>query len=402
MKKYLTLLLLLPLIVHAGDTTFNLRTYSVTHDTTKTTTIPQRIIHRADSTITLTDTSFKSVYKWRLFKNNHGTTTQIIALYDTIPAHDTTFNCHNCATHDTTVIDTIIIPTPPPSDIIYGVFILNTGTTLSARTSRANTIKGTLPAFAFRYNYDRGDNTYSVQTIKNAGLLVAMTYNNRRVQDVAYFPTGAALTATVHTVDSLLTVSKPDILSIENEEGNQSYHKGTVTDYLAELNAITVVAHAHNVPISNGGTTIGVVYAMRKWFSDRGRADSVTWLNNALGLSPNTSFGQAQIDWYVPLLNGIAASNVDYINFHWYEPPRTDTFPTTTSKVLPVLINYLRTITGKEVITTEAGTRNHSSALLFEMFDEITNGDCKLAVYYDGDGPAAVSNEQAFKAYLLQ
>jgi hypothetical protein len=72
-------------------------------------------------------------------------------------------------------------------------------------------------------------------------------------------------------LDSCLTVAKPDLLSIENEEANAEYHKGTVQDYLNELNAATVVAHAHgNVPISNGGTTQGVVYAMRRWYIKQG------------------------------------------------------------------------------------------------------------------------------------
>jgi hypothetical protein len=71
---------------------------------------------------------------------------------------------------------------------------------------------------------------------------------------------------------------------------------------------------------------------------------------------------------------------------HWYEPPRTDTLPTITSGVLPPLINYLRVITGKKVITTEAGCRNHSDALLSQMFTEINNTNIPIAIYYDGVG----------------
>jgi hypothetical protein len=109
--------------------------------------------------------------------------------------------------------------------------------------------------------------------------------------------------------------------------------------------------------------------------SNRGLADSVTWLNNALGLPTNlnSTYALTQEAWYIPLLAGFAASQIDYVNFHWYEPPRTDTLPTTTSGVLPPLINYLRVITGKKVITTEAGCRNHSDALLSQMFTEINN-----------------------------
>jgi hypothetical protein len=292
--------------------------------------------------------------------------------------------------------------TAPTTSIIYGVFIVNgPQTTLSSRLHQANNIAPL--NVAFRYNYNRGDNFYSVKQIQDSGLLCAMTYNNQSVANVAYFPTGSALVACGVTLDSLLTIRKPNILSIENEEGNQSYHKGTVQDYLAELNYLTTISHSHNVAISNGGLTIGVVYAMRKWYQDRGRADSVTWLNNAMGLNPsNTSYAQGQMDWYIPLLSGIASGNADYINFHWYEPPRTDTVPTTTSGVLPPLINYIRLTTGKPVITTEAGCRNSSTPLLIQMFDEITQAGCIWGIYYDGVGPLAFQNEAGWRAFLLQ
>jgi hypothetical protein len=174
-----------------------------------------------------------------------------------------------------------------------------------------------------------------------------------------------------------------------------------VYDYLAELNAAAVIAHNHHVPISNGGTTLGVVYAMRQWYFDRGETDSVNWLNAALGLSSNMSIGTDQVAWYQALLTGIAASQVDYINFHWYEPPRsTNLTPTTTSGVLPVLINYLRVTTGKPVITTESGCRNSSNSLLISMFNEIRLSGVKVAIYYDGTGSLAVQNESGFKVYL--
>lgn len=286
--------------------------------------------------------------------------------------------------------------------IIYGAFILNSFP--SSLAQKIHQSKSIAPLNkAYRYNTNRGDNFYSVKQIQDSGLLCAMTFNNRPVQDVAYFPTGAALTAFTKTLDSLLTIRKPDLLSIENEEGNTSYHKGTVQDYLAELNASTTVAHAHNVPISNGGLTLGAVYALRKYYQDNNLMDSVTWLNTAMGLNPsNTSYAQSQLDWYIPLLAGIAAGNTDYINFHWYEPPRTDTVPTTTSGVLPPLINYIRIATGKPVITTEAGCRNSSTPLLFQMFNEINHAGCVWGIYYDGVGPLAFQNEAGWRAYLLQ
>jgi hypothetical protein len=399
MKTLTTLLLTLLMIgANAQDTTYNTRTYQVRHDTAITTHIAQQIIHYADSVITVHGGVMKML-KNKVFTNSTGDKTQTIPLYDTIPAHDSTFNCVNCAVHDTTVTDIIITP-PATNDVIYGVFILNNPQTpIASRIHQAKSIHHY--STAMRYNYDRGDDHYYVKQIQDSGLLCVMTYNNRPVQDVAFFPVGDELTASMVTLDSLLTITTPDLLSIENEEGHQEYHKGTVYDYLNELNAAVVVSHAHHVPICNGGLTQGVVFALRKWYADRGETDSVTFLNTALSLNPhNTSYSLQQEDWYIPLLAGIAASNVDYINYHWYEPPRTDTFPTTTSKVLGPLINYLRIITGKDVLTNESGCRNHSTALLKEMFHEITNGHSKWGIYYLGVGELAQPNEEGFKEFL--
>jgi hypothetical protein len=41
----------------------------------------------------------------------------------------------------------------------------------------------------------------------------------------------------------LFNVAKPDLLSIENEEAQAEYHKGTVQDYLNELNAAQPLLH---------------------------------------------------------------------------------------------------------------------------------------------------------------
>jgi hypothetical protein len=79
-----------------------------------------------------------------------------------------------------------------------------------------------------RYNNNRGDG-YNVQQVKDSGLKVAWTFNNIAGTAVAPFPTGDALTAFTATLDSSLDISTPDILSIENEEGNRSIIKALCT-----------------------------------------------------------------------------------------------------------------------------------------------------------------------------
>jgi hypothetical protein len=400
MKLIATIILtLLFFFAKAQDTTYNTYTYSITHDTLIRTTIPQQIVYRKDTTIIVSDTTYNSVYNTMNFTTVQGTLTVTVRLYDTIVAHDTVYVCVNCATHDTTV--NYIVITPIVDSTIYGVFILNNPqTSLPSRITQAKNIH--VKNTAYRYNYDIGQGYFN-QRIKDSGLLCMMTFNNKPVQSVAYFPTGAELTACAATLDSLLNISKPDLLSFENEEGNAQYHKGTVQDYLAELNALTTVAHAHNVPTSNGGTTQGIPYAMRHWYQTRGRLDSVAWINNACSLSPNqnTSYSLQQVNWYEQLLAGIQVSAVDYVNYHWYEPPRTDTTPVITSTVLKPMVNYLRVMTGKPVISTEIGSRNHSSSLLFDMLTESHDADTKIIIYFDGVGSLAIQNEAAYITYLM-
>lgn len=377
-----------------NDTTYV--TYQVTHDTIETTTIPEKIIHTGDTVITLFDTSYLIYNIYEQYASVDGSITITVPLYDTIPSNDTTFTCHGCAVHDTT---TFVI-NADTSNTIWGVFILNNPpTTLSARTTRATNLSDALTSY--RYNVDRGDNTYSVHAIHAAGLLVAMSYQNQPVQNTAFFPTGAALTASAFTLDSLFDIETPDLLSIENEESNQSYHKGTPQDYINELNTLGAVAHAHGVPYSNGGTLIQLVYYIRKYYQDHGLTDSVNWINTAAGLSPGTGpAAQAQINWYSVVIPAFRNSNMDYVNFHHYEPPRTDTVPTTESGLTRVIINFLKQQTGKEIITTEFGTRNHSNALLIQMCNIIKDAGVKWAIYFDGDGSVAFANEPAYKTFL--
>lgn len=379
-----------------NDTTYV--TYTITHDSIETAHIPEKYIHRGDTIITIFDTSYYTYSDNQRYASVDGSVNVTVPLYDTVDAYDSIFICHGCAVHDTVRI----VITPDSSNIEYGAFILNSPqTSLPSRITQCQAIS--TKCEWFRYNYNRGDLFYSVNQIQTAGLKVAMTYNWRKVTDVAPFPTGADLTRDTTTADSLYQITKPDLTSIENEEGNSAYHKGTVTDYLAELHANAIVAHRYHIPISNGGTTNGAIFSFRQDYYDRGKADSAHWIDTTLGLNPNTSasYSLQQVAWNKTLLLNIKAAGADYVNFHWYEwPIAADISITHTSGILPELIKYMQRVSGLPVITTEAGCRNSSTALLIEMFTEIKNSPTRIAIYYDGGGPLAVQNELGYKTFL--
>jgi hypothetical protein len=241
------------------------------------------------------------------------------------------------------------------------------------------------------------------------GLRVALTFNHKRNQTLPYFPRGTTeINFYASKLDSLLKLpDKPDVVSINNEEGHREYWKGTPYDYLIWFEACVKVAHNNGVPISNGGITHGIVYSLRKWYADRGLQDSVDFVNEKFLLGGSTtSYIQEQLDWYEPLLAGFAASEMDYVNLHWYEYPRQQTQLNETSKLLPLLINMIRVRTGKDVLTTETGTHNYHIPLLWEMFNEWRASGCRYVIYFAGEkseaGGLATDLSDAYRAWLLQ
>ena len=165
------------------------------------------------------------------------------------------------------------------------------------------------------------------------------------------------------------------------------------------------VAHNNGIKISNGGITNPVIYSLRKWYPDRGETDSVNFVNEKFLTGGGiTTQIQKKLDWYEPLLDGFAASDMDYINLHWIEYPRGPDTETTTSKLLGPLINFLQVRTGKPVITTETDTHTPGAQeLLYELLDEWKVCGPRYLIYFVGDtGAGAVDLSDTYKAWLLQ
>jgi hypothetical protein len=163
-----------------------------------TTTLPQQIIHVRDTTFLVSDTSYNIFFNTKQYAVVDGSVSTTVPIYDTIAAHDTTFTCSLCATcsRSDTVIHTDTTKT------LYGVFIVNSPqTSLPSRLHQAKSIHA--KCVYYRYNSDRGE-VYRVKQVKDSGLFVVWVFQNRPVQDVAYFPTGDALTAFTATLDSCL------------------------------------------------------------------------------------------------------------------------------------------------------------------------------------------------------
>lgn len=405
MKFIAALLILICSAATAQDTTYV--TYEIQHDTLIETTIPEQIYIGGYDTTIDEGAVFNGYYNFQIvYPGLTGNVTVITPDYDTIPEHDTVFVCTLCATHDTTVM--VIMPVEP-EEMIYGMFP-NPGN-FTPFAQRLNMTKEAANT-AFRDNYDAYNSSWKVEQVHDSALLDLMTYNAPECCHEYPFPTGSELTRQLNALDSTLTANAdhlPDIISFNNEEPNKGYWSGLPSDYTAWLNAATAIAHNHGIPVSNGGVLQNIIWYIRWVYQQEGKTDSVEYINARTGYGPTTlAFQQLVIDWYKIEMPALMASNIDYINFHWYEPTslrspgwQNPESVTSASGLLPVLINFLGRY-GRPVITTEFGTGNDSHELFNEVCNQIKDAGVKVMVYYAGDGPLANNHTDWWRAFILQ
>lgn len=395
--RLLLVLLLLPFIGMAQDTTYT--TYQVQHDTLLTTTIPDQITCR-DTSYEVFDTSYNTFYQLQLYATVDGSIIATFEICDTIPAHDTTFVCSMCAVHDTT----IMVITPETDMEINGILVGIESMTLAQKINYAISYS----CNALRTSHDPERNNWQIGAIKDAGLFSLMTYNTSPVgQPTDAFPTAAEIPWHVNFLDSLLNDhidELPDIITFQNEEPNTNYWSGPPQDYVRWLNAAAAVAHKYNIPCSNGGLLQNVVYYIRWVYQQEGKTDSVNLINQLANLGPNTgTAAQHFIDWYKVEIPAIAASTLDYVDFHCYEPSlRNDPNRTTASGIIPIIVQFLRSRTGKTVITSEFGTDNPSQNLFNETADDIDGSGVHIRFYYSGDGNVAENHPQYWEDWINQ
>lgn len=313
---------------------------------------------------------------------------------------------------------TLAVSSPPNVNTVYGIFAAASdyGTALQGRMNHAHYVG--VPLFRYNYDYVQQNGSappYRVNEITDDGLLTALTFNHNAngmqwPQGDHSFPnTTAEINFFSSKLDSLLGLpDKPEVVSINNEEGHREYWEGTVQEYLVWMEKCVQVGHAHGLPVTNGGTTIGIVYAMLRWYIDRGASqDSIDFIKNAYGITGNAggTYATEQRIWYETLLAGFANSAMDYVNVHWYEPARDNTTDIVTSKLIPLIINYIQVVTGKYVITTEMGVKNGNYGLAYEYFDQWKASGAKYIMYYAGSsdqGAQSFDNSEAYKAWLAQ
>ena len=100
-----------------------------------------------------------------------------------------------------------------------------------------------------------------------------------------------------------------------------------------------------------------------------------------------------QIEFGRKIIAAYKTLDLDYVNFHWYEPVKArgangvnknDTIVDT--KIFEFVANYIKTTTGKPVMSNEFGVFNTSPTLIKGLLQAVYNANLQYAIFYSSDG----------------
>jgi hypothetical protein len=305
--------------------------------------------------------------------------------------------CSKCA-----LCDSIIIHVGDTTTN-YGVFI-NNGVDV---TTQQKIDKGhALDCTTVRYSWDKGKLNYQVSIYKGAGFKVAMTFNWTPfdLHTPTVWPSDTA--AVAHYLDSLFAANPnglPDYLFIANEPSNSDDGAG----YVKFLTACVRIAKQYNIPVSIGGSTQDLIFPLNEYYRTNSLTDSTNFLQSVFGtLNPAGISYTNAVNFYTPLFSALPALKLNWWDFHWYENPTNDSTADAdaiaTSKVFPVLCDWIKKNYGLDAVTDEWDTRNTSSILFNAMASEIRARCRQLMVFYlaaADNSTLAKNNEANFIIY---
>ena len=163
-------------------------------------------------------------------------------------------------------------------------------------------------------------------------------------------------------------------VAIENEWDYDAQHGGSIPDYLAELSAITDVAHKYGFKVSDGAIT-GT--ALRRWMYSQLSGDEQDEWKQDYYIGLNYDYDEI-MDIVNTFIDGVQNINIDYLNVHWYNVTGCYYgFETATQ-------TYLEACNKKLLVCNEFGIRTNSLNLFDQTVDEIKQGNPVYAIAYSG------------------
>jgi hypothetical protein len=190
----------------------------------------------------------------------------------------------------------------------------------------------------------------------NKGLKVILNLN--------YAVSGAPFPTDMVTYRKLLGIVldkyKPEVAVIENEPTTKLFHTGPIEDYITELAAAIEVCHSKGVKVTDGGIHPPYIKMIMDGKRLRGNAIDVK-----------------------KLIAAYTTLNLDYVNIHTHGDG--DSYP---EGQLEKVADYLRTTTGKPVMSNEFSVHSTSTSLITSMVNAFKGGKYKYVIAFSGDSPS--------------
>lgn len=234
-------------------------------------------------------------------------------------------------------------------------------------------------------------------TYTSNGIKVLCNLNYSAVKPSA-FPTD--MTKYKSQLENILQKYKPEVAVIENEPANDGYYTGPIENYFTELSTAISVCHSYGVKVSDGALHTGMVMILvyqnylatgqqAKADDFAARALSSQYLRAAQGKGSSTI--NAKLETCKKMIAKYKTLALDYVNLHWYEPWNDSDDPSISAPgVAKEVADYLRTQTGKQVLTNEFGQTNQIPTLVASQVDEFRAAGFAYAIDFSGKSGGGV------------
>lgn len=190
-----------------------------------------------------------------------------------------------------------------------------------------------------------------------------------------------------------------EIVVVENEEQNQNYHDGPITDYCEMLKAVWFEANPRGIKVANGGIAgVGLDIKVYRWLVTKygqSAADSYgnAAMSNAQINAAETVDSNPTLETAVKQVDTVISYRdyYDYFNVHGYEifsqtNNQSDTVTQVSLNVFRYIKEFVEELTGRPVITNETGQRNNSQPdLVTNMMNLFYRLGFEYVLWFNGD-----------------
>ena len=208
----------------------------------------------------------------------------------------------------------------------------------------------------------------------------------------------------------------PEVAVIENEPYNDGYYLGPIENYLTQLRTAVDVCKARGIKVADGALNLNMVFiCVYQDFVSKGQQAKADDFANRAGMSGSlvraaqgngSADINAKLDKCKKMIAAYKGMALDYVNIHWYEPFGENASKSSANSSAPNVAtdvaNYLRTATGKDVLSNEFGQTITTPTLVSSQVTEFRKAGLAYAIDYSGTGNGGVNPKPLHKNVNLQ